>query len=59
MLWSSHEEGKEEGRLEGKREAKLAIARSLLAHGIALEVIAASTNLSGEELASLQKNKCE
>lgn len=51
MLWSSREEGRD----EGKHEEKIAIARSLLAHGIALEVIAASTGLSGRELTSLQE----
>jgi len=61
MLWSSkeegREEGKEEGRLVGKHEEKLAIARNLLAHGITLEVIAASTGLSGGEIAALQKGE--
>lgn len=47
--------GLEQGMEKGQREAKLAIARSLLAHGIGLEVIAASTGLSGKELASLQE----
>lgn len=47
--------GLEQGMEQGQREAKLAIARSLLAHGITLEVIAASTGLSGDELASLQE----
>uniref|UniRef100_UPI004057BA2C Rpn family recombination-promoting nuclease/putative transposase n=1 Tax=Candidatus Electronema sp. TaxID=2698783 RepID=UPI004057BA2C len=47
--------GLEQGMEKGQREAKLAIARSLLAHGIALEVIAASTGLSSDELVSLQK----
>jgi predicted transposase/invertase (TIGR01784 family) len=55
MLWSSREEGKEEGKQEGKHEEKIVIARNLLAHGIALEIIATSTGLSGKELASLQE----
>ncbi|CAK8718471.1 MAG: conserved hypothetical protein (putative transposase or invertase) [Candidatus Electronema aureum] len=54
-LQEGMEAGIKEGVKEGKREAKLAIARSLLAHGITLEVIAASTGLSGDELASLQE----
>ncbi len=49
--------GMAQGMEQGKREEKLAVARSLLAHGVALEVIAASTGLSGEELASLQEQK--
>ncbi|CAK8718476.1 MAG: conserved hypothetical protein (putative transposase or invertase) [Candidatus Electronema aureum] len=49
MLWSSRE--------EGKHEEKIAIARNLLAHGIALEVIAASTGLSSGEIATLQKGE--
>lgn len=57
MLWSSKEEGMEEGRLVGKHEAKIAIARNLLAHNIPLEVIAASTGLSGGEIAALQKRR--
>ena len=53
MLWSS----KEEGRTEGKYEEKIAIARNLLAHGVALSVIAASTGLSEEEIAKLRQEK--
>ncbi|WP_417913587.1 Rpn family recombination-promoting nuclease/putative transposase [Candidatus Electronema sp. JM] len=51
MLWSS----KEEGRTEGKYEEKIAIARNLLAHGVASAVIAASTGLSEEEIAKLRQ----
>ncbi|WP_417908972.1 Rpn family recombination-promoting nuclease/putative transposase [Candidatus Electronema sp. PJ] len=49
MLWSSHE--------EGRHEEKIAIARNLLAHGIAIEVITASTGLSSGEIAALQKGE--
>lgn len=50
MLWSSREEGKEEGKLEEKNT----IARNLLAHDVPLEVIAASTGLSVDEIKQLQ-----
>jgi len=53
MLWSSREEGKE----EGKYEEKFAIARNLLAHHVALDVIVASTGLSREEIAQLQEEE--
>jgi len=54
-LMKAEKDSLEKGRAKGKREEKHAIARNLLAHGIALEVIAASTGLSGEELSSLQE----
>ncbi len=47
MLWSSRE--------EGKYEEKFAIARNLLTHSIALDVIMASTGLSREEIVRLQE----
>jgi predicted transposase YdaD len=66
MLWSSREEGRDEGRAEGlragkeegiaegreegKREEKIAIARTLLAQGVAPELVAASTGLSFEDM---------
>jgi predicted transposase/invertase (TIGR01784 family) len=54
-LIKAEKDGMVKGMARGEREAKLAIARSLLAHGIGLEVIAASTGLPGDELASLQE----
>lgn len=51
MLWSS----REEGRGEGRREEKIAIARNLLEHGAASELVAASTGLSFEEIDSLRQ----
>jgi predicted transposase/invertase (TIGR01784 family) len=58
MLWSSREEGRDEGRAEGlragreegKREEKIAIARNLIAQGVAPELVAASTGLSFEDM---------
>ncbi len=62
MLWSSREEGREEGKHEGKKEGKreeqIAIARNLLAHQVSLELIAASTGLSEQEIGSLLKKSC-
>ena len=46
-LWPSHE--------EGKYEEKFAIARNLLRHNVAIDVIVASTGLSLEEVTRLQE----
>ena len=46
MLWSS--------RIEGKFEEKIAIARKLLTHDVAVDVIAASTGLAVDEINRLQ-----
>ncbi len=48
-LWSSPE--------EGKYEEKFAIARNLLRHNVAIEVIVASTGLSQEEVTRLQEEE--
>ena len=57
VLEASKEEGREEGRIEGReegrKEAELAIARSLKQRGIPVEVIADTTGLTSEEIASL------
>ncbi len=47
------QEGRAEGKVEGKEEATLAIARTLKAQGIALEIIQAATGLSAGEIAAL------
>ena len=58
MLWSSRVEGIEEGELRGEergqRKEKVVIARNLLAHQIAHDIIASSTGLTLEEIAQLQ-----
>lgn len=48
------QQGRVEGKVEGIREAQISMARNLLKNGISLELIMESTNLSREELVSLQ-----
>jgi predicted transposase/invertase (TIGR01784 family) len=55
MIWSSREEGRMEGREEGRKQERLAVARNLLACHVALDVVAASTGLSEQEIVGLQK----
>ena len=48
------EEGREEGRKEGEMESKIAIARNLLAQGLAIETISQCVGLSIEELNAIK-----
>ena len=50
---SEREEGREEGRMEGVEMGKLAVAKAMLANGIALEVIVSCTGLTEEQLKAL------
>ena len=45
-----------EGKLEGLTEGKLGTARGLILHGVQLDIIAASTGLSREELEKLRRD---
>jgi predicted transposase/invertase (TIGR01784 family) len=47
------EEGREEGIGEGMKMGKLAVAKALLANGIAREVIVSCTGLTEEQLKAL------
>ena len=47
------EEGESKGREEGAREERLRLAKALLANGVKMEVIVASTGLSEEEIKAL------
>lgn len=49
-------EGELRGKLEGERKAKLETARGLILHGVQLDIIAASTGLSREELEKLRRD---
>jgi len=49
-------EGEQIGELEGKLEGKLETARGLILHGVELDIIAASTGLSREELEKLRRD---
>jgi len=46
-------EGKAEGRAEGEMTKALATARVLLSKNIAVDIIAAATGLTSEEIAKL------
>ena len=45
---------REEGRKEGAREERFRLAKALLANGVKMEVIVASTGLSEEEIGALK-----
>ena len=47
------EKGRKEGREEGLKMGKLEVAKSMLANGIALEVIVSCTGLTEEQLKAL------
>lgn len=47
-------EGEAKGRIEGRAEERIANARSLIANGVALKLVAKSLNLSDEEIAQLR-----
>ena len=49
-------EGEQRGELRGKLEGKLETARGLILHGVELDIIAASTGLSHEELEKLRRD---
>ena len=51
---TSFEEGRQEGREQGARDRALAIARRLLAAGMSLPEVAATTGLSESELSELE-----
>ena len=45
-------EGKAEGRVEGQREEKIKIAKNLLHHGVAIELVMQSTGLTRQDVES-------
>ncbi len=45
-----------EGLTEGERKGKLETARGLILHGVQLDIIAASTGLSRDELEKLRRD---